>query len=143
MEKPNIIISTPEEEIAENGFYLLKSKTGSLFIRFMLLLDLFLFALLYLFVGLGTSYFLNRYTTTSLNRNQKKSEIFGEIVLEIIFTVVGLFIAVLILGNLPSIVKNPPTVHKLIRTWESSIILVFTVIVLQTKLTEKLIYVFN
>lgn len=143
MENEKVIITTPEEEIAKNGFYLLKSKTGGIFIKFLLLLDLFIFGILYLLIGLGTSYFLNKYTTTSLDKTQKKSKIFGEIVLEILFTVVGLYFAVLILGNLPSVVKNPPLVHKIIRTWESSIILVFTVIVLQTKLTDKLLYVFN
>ena len=60
-------------------------------------------------------------TKTKLDlKNQKKSEIFGEIVLEIIFTVVGLFIAVIVLGNLPSIIKNPPNVHKLITICISS-----------------------
>ena len=143
------LIKTPEDEIADNGFYLFNSETGSIFLRILLILDILIYGTIYLLVGLGTSYILNRFVTSDKNlTSQPKAKVFGEIIGEVLFTIIGLYIAILFLGKIPSIViyytsSKIPKVHKVIRYWAGSIILIFSIIVLQTKLTRKILFVFN
>ena len=88
--------------------YLRKEKWSR---KILYITDTLLMSLLYLFLGLGVSTFINKRICKDLDKNMTKFEIFLETTGESLTVIIFLFLIIFFVERLPIIVPNPNPEH--------------------------------
>lgn len=102
--------------------------------------DTILMSLLYLFLGLGTSTFINKRICTGLDKSKNKIFLFFETTAESFVVIFVLFLILFFVERLPIIVPNPNVEHINFRRRAEDIILAFATVFGHEKLLEKYDY---
>ena len=105
--------------------------------------DALLISTIFLLIGFSVSTFLNRRLTTDLDRNQKKVEVFFEIIAEGLLTIIFVMMALYLVPKLPSLVPDVPEKHLLQRVKAKDFLLTFAIISCQTKFQNKIRFLLN
>jgi hypothetical protein len=100
-------------------------------------LDFVLLSLLYLFVGIGSSSFINKRICTEIDRGHTKFLIFLEATFESLIIVVFLIAILFFVPQVPSIVPNPHPHHLILLDRAVDIILSFATVFGHEKILHK------
>lgn len=104
--------------------------------------DILLFSTITVLAGFIVSNWFNLYVN-ELDRNQKKLQIFFEIINELLLTMVTYFLLTYILPKLPSIVPNKNSIHLKHRSEAMIFLIAYAIITCQTKLNNKIVFLLN
>jgi hypothetical protein len=102
--------------------------------------DTILMSLLYLFLGLGTSTFINKRICRSLDKSKGRVYLFFETTGESLLVIIVLFLIIFYVERLPIIVPKPDIEHLKFRRRAEDIILAFATVFGHEKLLEKYDY---
>lgn len=105
--------------------------------------DILLISTIFLLAGFAASTFINKRLTTELNRNEKKIEVFSEVVSEALITIVFVIMALYLLPQLPSIVPNITDEHLNQRIKAKDFLLTFAIVACQSKFQDKIRFLLN
>lgn len=102
--------------------------------------DTILMSLLYLFLGLGASTFINKRICNDLDRSRSRVYLFFETTGESLVIIFFIFLILYVVERLPVIVPRPDKEHMRFRTRADHIILAFATVFGHEKLLEKYDY---
>ena len=105
--------------------------------------DALLISSIFLLIGFSASTFINQRITKELNINQKKVEVFFEILAEALVTIIFVMMALYLIPMLPSLIPNVSQEHLLQRIKAKDFILTFAIISCQTKFQDKIRFLLN
>lgn len=116
---------------------------SSAFKAISLSIDALLISGIFLLIGFSASTFINQRLTSELNRDQKKIEVFFEILAEGLVTIIFVMLALYLIPMLPSLIPNVSQEHLLQRIKAKDFLLTFAIISCQTKFQNKIRFLLN
>tara|TARA_R110001599_G_scaffold50785_1_gene143085 strand:- start:478 stop:960 length:483 start_codon:yes stop_codon:yes gene_type:complete len=105
--------------------------------------DALLISSVFLLIGFGASTFINQRLTKELDRNQKKIEVFFQILAEGLTTIIFVMMALYMVPRLPSLIPNVTQDHLLQRIKAKDFLLTFAIVACQTKFQDKIRFLLN
>jgi hypothetical protein len=105
--------------------------------------DALLISSVFLLVGFSASTFINQRLTNELDRNQKKIEVFFQILAEGLTTIIFVMLALYMVPRLPSLVPNVTQGHLMQRVKAKDFLLTFAIVACQTKFQDKIRFLLN
>ena len=118
----------------------------------LLFLDTLLIGVYFILIGYTFSWFVNTYTVKPLELKKSdgsydpkssKGRIFSELILECLLLIIVIYLAIQIGLRLPLLIKKAPLFHRDYRIYSGGILLIYTLMSVQTKMIEKARYVFD
>lgn len=102
--------------------------------------DTLMMSLLYFFLGVGTSTFINKRICTELDTSKSRVWLFFETTGEMLIVIIVLFLIIFFVERMPTIVPNPKENHLRFRRRAEDIILAYATVFGHEKLLAKYDY---
>jgi len=124
----------------DNLYYIFNSTPGrALFIFF----DVMIISIVYLLVGFNFSTFLNLNLTRPLDRAKQKLEIFFEILIEALVTLILILLSMHFIPMLPTLLPFAEPTHLVQRLRGKDFLLIFSIVACQKRFQDKIRFLLN
>ena len=116
----------------------------SIWRKLWLFLDLMIFAVIYIILSFLLSWVLDKYTVRELDRNQNDVVIVLEIISQLLFIVLILYVVIIMLGRyIPDLYPDPPLEHITFKGYTLTVLIIFGLFAGEYKFQDKIRYLFS